>query len=103
MLVCTTEHECRHAGHDLLEVLLLTGSHLVLDGEVDEVGIYQHLVGRAKLAIVLEEQSSGSFFSARQHQLFQLMVQHVLLMLTKHLLTCAVHRLLLCFCLLASS
>lgn len=103
MSVYTTEYECRHAENGLLEVLLLTGSHLVLDGEVDEVGIYQHLVGGAKLAVVLEEQSSGSFLSARQHQPLQLTVQYVVLKLTECLLTCVGHRLLLCFCLLASS
>lgn len=30
--------------------------HLVFDGEVDEVGVDQHLIGRAQLRVVLEEQ-----------------------------------------------
>jgi hypothetical protein len=31
-------------------------THLVLNGEVDEVGIYQYLIGWAQLRVVLEEQ-----------------------------------------------
>jgi len=29
--------------------------YLVFDGEVDEVGVYQHLVGWPQLGVVLEE------------------------------------------------
>lgn len=38
----------------------LTGqvTNLVLDGKVDEVGVYQDLVGRTQLAVVLEKQCS---------------------------------------------
>jgi hypothetical protein len=36
------------------------GLYLVADGEVDEVGIYEHLVRRAERRVVLEEQRGGS-------------------------------------------
>eukprot|EP00195_Chlamydomonas_chlamydogama_P014717 CAMPEP_0202902390 /NCGR_PEP_ID=MMETSP1392-20130828/16825_1 /ASSEMBLY_ACC=CAM_ASM_000868 /TAXON_ID=225041 /ORGANISM="Chlamydomonas chlamydogama, Strain SAG 11-48b" /LENGTH=193 /DNA_ID=CAMNT_0049589145 /DNA_START=745 /DNA_END=1326 /DNA_ORIENTATION=- len=41
-----------HAAHQV---------NLVFNGEVDEVGIHKHLVGRAQLGVVLEEEGSRGF------------------------------------------
>lgn len=40
-------------------------AHLVLDGEVDEVGVHQHLVGRPQLRVVLEKQRGRHLVAAR--------------------------------------
>ena len=37
---------------------------LVLDGEIDEVGIHQHLVRWTQLSVVLEEQRCGCLLTA---------------------------------------
>jgi hypothetical protein len=42
--------------HMLQQARLCRAPHLVLDREVDEVGIHQHLVGWAQLRVVFEEQ-----------------------------------------------
>ena len=33
--------------------------HLVLDGEVDEVGVHEDVKGRPELSVILEEESAG--------------------------------------------
>ena len=41
-------------------------AHLIFDGKVDEIGIYQHLIWWSQLTVILEEESSRSLLSALQ-------------------------------------
>ena len=42
--------------------------YLVLDGEVDKVGVDQDLVGRAQLGVPLEEQGGRHFLAVRRRE-----------------------------------
>ena len=39
---------------------ILDNVHLILDGEVDEVGVDEYVKGRAELGVVLEEEGAGA-------------------------------------------
>ena len=52
---------------------ILDNVHLVLDGEVDEVGVDQNVERRPKLGVVLEEEGTGALDMLRCLELIRIL------------------------------
>lgn len=77
--------------------------HLVLDGKVEEIGVYQHLVWRSQLAVVLEKESSRSLLSVHSQAKLETYTLHICFFMSMARLTYALRHCLLCLSPLLSS